>query len=329
MRILTIAATCVGFSLVPPATADEAKGKAVSVGKNAVIFGSVSHANLTLFPVFTTSVEASKVDYLVLDEGMKSKQVVVLEKGDDGEVNELTLRNTSDQPLFLMAGEVIIGGKQDRIIGKNTVVAPRTTETVPVFCVEHGRWSGRKASFESAEALAHTELRKKASFASQAAVWDEVKSKNAKRKVSNDTDTYRQVAKSQSVRDSVAGYQKAFARQLGAQPDRARQVGFVVALDGQVVAIETFGSPKLFRKFEKKLLSSYFVEAIDHHSDLGKPRPAPSAVTASEFAGKARRAKKQVVLDKASGKTVHFSQDNMQGSQVEAAGEEVYQSAYK
>ena len=36
------------------------------------------------------------------------------------------LRNRSDLPLFLMAREVIIGGKQDRIIGKNTIVAARS-----------------------------------------------------------------------------------------------------------------------------------------------------------------------------------------------------------
>ena len=65
---------------------------------------------------------------------------------EQGPVNSLTLANRAKLPLFLLSGEVVIGGKQDRIIGKNTVVAPRTTETVPVFCVEHGRWSGRKAA---------------------------------------------------------------------------------------------------------------------------------------------------------------------------------------
>jgi hypothetical protein len=302
----------------PPAELDDGRA----------MLSPITHGNLTLFPVVATVTPKKKVDYLVLDEGMNEKLVVVKEATDGGDVNNLTLVNTSSRPLFLMAGEVVIGGKQDRIIGKNTIVAPKTTETVPVFCVEHGRWSGRKADFQSAEALAHTELRKKASFADQGEVWAEVSAKNAKRKVSNDTDTYRQVARSKEVSGSVASYERAFGRALARRD--ARQIGFVVALDGKVVAIETFGTPGLYRKFEKKLLRSYFVEAIDHQNAGAEPLAAPKAAAAADFAARANKARKDVVLDKKSGKTVQFEEDTLKGSTVETpAGEAVYQGAYE
>lgn len=300
----------------------------IALDEGRVVGPPMKHANLAVFPVLTTRPGRS-VDYLVLDEGMRKKLVTVVEKGEAGDVNNLVLKNASDRPLFLMAGEVVIGGKQDRIIGKNTIVAPRTTESVPVFCVEHGRWSGRKAEFSSAQALAHTELRKKASFSDQSEVWKEVSAKNAKRRLANETDTYRRVAQDGSVKKSIDSYDKAIRAQLAAVTDRDRMIGFVVAMDGKVVAIETFGAPALFRKFEDKLLRSYFVEAIDHAYDAARPPAPPAAAEITGFAAKARAARRSVVLEKKSGKTVQFDGD-LKGSEVESEeGSSVYQSAYE
>jgi hypothetical protein len=304
--------------------------KEVALDKQSLVLAPFSHANLSVFPVITTAAAAKDVDYLVLDDGMKQGLVKVVEKGEGGQVNELELRNTSDRPLFLMAGEVVIGGKQDRIIGKNTIVAPQTTEQVPVFCVEHGRWSGRKAEFSTAQTLAHTELRKKASFSNQGEVWKEVSAKNMKRAVANDTDTYRRVAEDSKVKKSIEGYDKAIRTQLAGMSRQDKMVGFVVALNGKVVAIETFGSPKLFRKFQDKLLRSYFVEAVDHAFDAARPPAAPKAEAIQGFADKARKAKRNVVLDKKSGKTVQFDEDDVKGSEVETPeGAAVYQGAYE
>lgn len=325
----TLAVT-LAVTALPALAVAQKKPTSTRLDDKSALLAPVSHDNLTIFPVITTAAKIPSTDYLVLDEGMKSKQVQVLEKDRDGSVNELTIRNTSQKPLFLMAGEVVIGGKQDRIIGKNTIVAPRATETVPVFCVEHGRWSGRKAEFTSAGAMAHTELRKKANFSDQSEVWSEVSSKNAKRKLENGTDTYRGVAQSASVVKSIAGYQKAFAGKLGKLGDKERQIGFVVALGGKVVAIETFGSPKLFKKFEQKLLRSYYVEALDAaRSPDGAPAVAPKPADVSSFARKAKAAKRKTVLEKRSGKTVQFEDKDMKGTAVEAEdGAPVYQGAY-
>ncbi|HWM85398.1 MAG TPA: DUF6569 family protein, partial [Kofleriaceae bacterium] len=318
------------FAQKPEKKPVTAPDKGIALDKQSVVLAPLKHANLAVFPVMSTADKPKNIDYLVLDEGMKKKLVVVVEKGESGDVNQLELRNMSDRPLFLMAGEVVIGGKQDRIIGKNTIVAPKTTEQVPVFCVEHGRWSGRKAEFSSAQALAHTELRKKASFSDQSEVWKEVSAKNAKRNLSNQTDTYRGVAQDSSVKKSIDSYDKAIRPALASVAGKEKMIGFVVALDGRVVAIETFASPSLFRKFQDKLLRSYFVEAVDHKFDPAKPPAAPAATAITGFAEKARKAKRSVVLDKKSGKTVQFDEAGVKGSAVEAEdGDAVYQGAYE
>jgi len=58
--------------------------------------------------------------------------------------------------------------------------------------------------------------------------------------------------------------------------DRARMVGYAVALNGAVATVDVFGSPALFKKLETKLVRSYLTEAIDvaAHKDIKPPSPA-------------------------------------------------------
>jgi len=319
-------------ALVSGSTAASADG-GVDLGHGKRALEPITFENLTLMPIVIDAKAAARArSYMVLDEGMKQKKVIIHEK-DDGEVNELVLENTSDQPLFLMAGEVIIGGKQDRIIGRDTILPGKATQGVPVYCVEHGRWTGRKATFESAGALAHMELRKRAKFEDQGEVWKEVATKNAARGTENDSDTYRQVAQGDKVGKSVGAYQKHFSAALARVPSRATMVGYVVALNGKVVAIESFSSPVLFGKLEGKLLRSYFVEALDQPKVAGAKPPPPKA--AAEFAAKVRtaRAKQQKTLDTKAAETLRYDDAEVSGTMVNdksapAAAEPAYDSAY-
>jgi len=293
----------------------------------------ITYKNLTLMPVVKKV--AKPKDFVVLDEGMKKGVVKVQETEEGGTVNTLVVSNSSEKPLFLMAGEVIIGGRQDRIIGKDTIVPPKSKDAVPVYCVEHGRWSGRKATFETTKALAHTELRMKAKYADQGEVWGEVSAKNSMRGTENSTDTYRQIAKGKGVGKSIAGYEKHFEKALAKDPANKEMVGFVVLLDGKVMAIETFHDARLFHKLKGKLLRSYFVEAVDH--PVGKKPPAlPAAKEIKTFARKAKMAKRKVVREGKGSKTYQFDADGVVGSAVSdapaaaapAEGDEVYESAY-
>lgn len=332
MHAIRIGAVAVALCALASAAAAQTKS-GFALDDHRRVLPPVSFENLALMPIVAAGTsKAAGADYLVLDEGMKKGVVKVVEK-DGGDVNHLELTNSSKQPLFLMAGEVIIGGKQDRIIGKDTIIPARTTQAVPVFCVEHGRWSGRKASFESAGALAHTKLRKQAKFAGQGAVWKEVADKNNRLKTSNDTDTYRQIATGKKVKSSVAAYRKHFAAALARVPERKNVVGFVVVVNGKVAAIESFGSPALFRKLQNKLLESYYVEAVDIPV-AAKAKPAGVKAVKKFVAEAAKaKAKRQKSAETEAAETYDYSGDAVEGSTVRAkhapaAAEPVYDSVY-
>ena len=124
----------------------------------------VTKGNLSIFPI-VGGPEGSTAHLLTLDEGVRAGLVVVAEEGSlqglirpgttmprnsRAEVNRLVLVNNSDRPLLLLAGEVVTGGKQDRVIGLDRIVPPKSGPIdLSVFCVEHGRWVASSEHFSS------------------------------------------------------------------------------------------------------------------------------------------------------------------------------------
>src|SRR5690242_10773380 len=157
----------------------------------------ISHGNLTIFPVVASKVHDTS-DFLTLDEGIRSGEVVVTEVGkmhtmirrsrpyphpvSDAEVNRLVLVNNSKRPLILLAGEIVTGGKQDRIVGKDRIIPPESDPVdLSVFCVEHGRWTESSAKFDVHNSfMAQPSVRKEAmGEKDQQKVWAAVQAQNA------------------------------------------------------------------------------------------------------------------------------------------------------
>ena len=268
--------------------------KPAELDADARLAAPIQVESLTLLPIVAVDPPKQPDNLLVLDEAMPKKLVTIKEQ-DGGSVNNLELTNKADQPLFLLAGEVILGGRQDRIIGSNTIIPPKTTQSVPVFCVEHGRWSGSTNEFTTGKALAHGRLRGHASFDTQQDVWNEVATKNAERKTTSSTDTYRKVAQQQSD-GTLKTWQTKVDAALAKLPadDRKNLVGFAVAVDGKIATIDRFTSPALFDKLQDKLVRSYITEAIDVKS-TGKA--APPAADVKSFIADADKAKEEAAYE--------------------------------
>jgi hypothetical protein len=128
----------------------------------------IESGDLTLFPVVLTSGKTPPADqFLTLDEGLKNGEVEVTEAGRvrglvrsrgsaplayrGDQVNTLVLVNHSKRPLLLLAGEIVTGGKQDRVIAKDRIVpAGGDAIDLSVFCIEPGRWTGSSEKFGAA-----------------------------------------------------------------------------------------------------------------------------------------------------------------------------------
>ena len=288
----------VGIFVVVPCAIEAGE---VPQSSTYMLLSPIRSGNLTAFPVTSKSYETS--EFLTLDEGLRSGEVVVTEAGQarglirrpgrptighpvqDAEVNRLVLVNNSKRPLLLLAGEIVTGGKQDRVIGKDRIVPPESDPVdLSVFCVEPGRWvaANGKNEFSSGRAggviggiVASPSVRGSAMAAkSQQQVWDNVgKSKEAMAVMLappavaevNTTSSYARVMDNKDVQkqvDAVAAPIEHNYESIIHQLRDKNAVGVVVAVNGDIIWADIFASTQLLQKYWPKLVRSYATEAI-------------------------------------------------------------------
>jgi hypothetical protein len=277
------------------------------------VLPAIVRNNLALFPVVAgRSFDTSQL--LTLDEGIRSGQVTISENGDQpglvhpgqslpprqrgAEVNRLVLYNNSAKPLLLLAGEIVTGGQQDRVIGSDRIVPPNTGPIdLSVFCVEPGRWTGAKPTFGSLNMqMAQPDVRAPAmAEQNQGLVWDNVRSSNAKAAAqlhgaeaaaAANTSSYAKVFASPPVQKIIAGYGGTESEQEILRELRSKgAVGVVVAINGRVLWADVFASTDLLAKYWPKLMSSYVAEAVTAGSAGTIPNPQDAEAWMSHMAG--------------------------------------------
>jgi hypothetical protein len=261
------------------------------------VLAPIRHGNLSVFPVVAATTHDTN-EFLTLDEGLRSGDVIVTEYGNvqglirrrtgvwderdtrrqsGAQVNTLVLVNNSKRPLILLAGEIVTGGKQDRVIGKDRLV-PAESDPVDlsVFCVEPGRWTATSEKFSGfAGGMAQPAVRSKAmADKDQSKVWEQVGKSKATMAAAmpapvasalGGTSSYARVMQNEEVKqkvDSVAAPMERDYRNVIQQLREHNAVGVVVAVNGEIIWADIFGSTSLLEKYWPKLARSYAAEAI-------------------------------------------------------------------
>ena len=259
----------------------------------------ITEGNLTIFPVVAAETYDTS-GFLTLDEGMRRGEVVVTEAGRAGlvrprpnhwephfeplvaqqsegaEVNRLVLVNDSNRPLVLLAGEIVTGGKQDRVVAKDRIVAPHSQPIdLNVFCVEPGRWTPRGEFISKGAPIAQPSVRREVMVQrDQGSVWASVG-----RAVSGAvaaapapaapelraSSSYAHAMENEAVQDKLRRLTVPIERdysKLQSQLRAEKAVGVVAAVNGQIIWADVFASPELFNLYWPKLVQSYAAEAL-------------------------------------------------------------------
>jgi hypothetical protein len=224
-----------------------------------------THRNLTLFPILASKVRVPAVD-LTLDKAVALDLVDVSELKDP-DVNKLRVRSRAKKPVFVMAGEMLRGGQQDRIVGDDLILPPGAELVVSVFCVEHGRWSGRVGGgFTTGHSLAGAGVRGAAGRGGgargggQSGVWSKVAEQQEALHAPSATGSLRSVHDSAEVREKMKPYLRAFS---DLPDDNPKGSGVVAVVDDEILAADLFSSPALFRQMWSDLLESYVIDALE------------------------------------------------------------------
>jgi hypothetical protein len=319
-----------------------AGGPSASPNSQYRVLAPIESGNLLLFPIVRETGNSGvpgDSQFITLDEGIKSGEVEVTEAGRvqglvrprqnfpgdrrysnapqnsyrADQVNTLVLVNNSNKPLLLLAGEIVTGGKQDRVIAKDRIV-PVGADPVDlsVFCIEPGRWTESSPTFGAASKapsqgfMVQPTVRERAmAEKDQQQVWDSVHgaistmqmaaAPSASTPASGgglsydlapsralNTTSYAKAMESSAISEKVdeAAEPVMKARdQVLAQLRQEHAVGVVVAVRGQIVWADLFANTELLSRYWTKLVRSYAAESLA----AGDTRAAPSVADAQHF----------------------------------------------
>jgi len=222
---------------------------------------------------------ASEPDWLTSDEAVASGALEVTEVNEAGSVPALRVVNRGDRAVFLLDSEELVGAKQNRVLNTSVLIAARQTLTVPVSCVEQGRWAYRTRAFKSAGRSLYASVRRKKAAqvyaslrmrgehaADQGQIWADLEARAEAHGAWSRTRAMSDVFESRRLD------LEAYARELPPEPG---QVGTIVYLGSEWVALELLAGPTLFKKAWARLLPGYAIEAL-WASPEGSPETAPA-----------------------------------------------------
>jgi len=285
---LSLGALALGFS----GAARASSGYTVS--------GPVTHENLSIYFLHGTSAEGPVP--LTLEEAMLKGTARVDETGS---VNQLSIENLGNEEVFVQAGDIVKGGKQDRVLSVSFVLPPKSGKIpLAAFCVEQGRWRARGkedvTKFASAGSAVPSKQAKLAMrmpatkpeggldrgdiSARQQEVWrnvariqDKLSGNVGARVAAPESASSLQLSLENEKLDEM---RRAYVKALKEAGEQGDIVGYVFAINGKLNSADVYPSNGLFRKMWGKLLSASVTEAIGERGDIVAEAPKTEEVLA-------------------------------------------------
>jgi hypothetical protein len=200
---------------------------------------------------------APPLDVATLDEARASGALLIAER-DRAAVPELVVENRSKTHVLLLAGEILVGGKQNRVLREDILLPPLSgPRALGVYCVEQGRWNDGRRDFESKQSFAQPGLRRQVyDKADQSRVWSEVARSTGAAAAPSPTGSYQQVYEQPAVRQHLEETERGLDVRIS-----AGAIGAAVFVGASFSGLDVFREPALFAREWRKLLRAYAVEA--------------------------------------------------------------------
>jgi len=210
-------------------------------------------------------------NYTTLEKAIKENKINVTEISAGGSVNQLMFKNTSKDTIIVGMGDIVKGGKQDRVIEKDVLIAPGQSQPISVYCVESGRWTPRTnsgnrdtytagASFQTYHSSIDNTVRKSiVQEKSQSKVWEKVGNLNSLNSTTTSTGTYTAMTDNKKYNDEVKAYKDEFTKAIAADPTI---VGLLAVTGNRIIGCDIYATPELFKANAPNILNSYISEAV-------------------------------------------------------------------
>ena len=234
---------------------------------------------LTLIPLFGG---LPSKEYVVGATAFADGLLTITEVDQHGDVTHLEAHNKGSLPVLLIDGEHLEGAKQNRILNASVLVAANRVTTLPVACVEEGRWHYEaQHEFLSSDDFAYGRLRSRNASAKadnlratgsrdvdQGEVWNDISLKH---------DEAGSMSPTGAMRDAF-DHRRSELDEMKvalAQPE-AGQTGVIACIGGRPVALDAFDRPETLATLWARLLSGYSLDAVGRD-----PAPVEKAAVGS------------------------------------------------
>jgi hypothetical protein len=263
-----------------------------------------------LYPIYhlPQGYVTEKKSYISLPEAMQKRKVQIDEvDGDNGaDIKVLRLRNKGRQPILLTPGDIIKGGKQDRMVANMQLLMPGDEWLyIDVLCVEKGRWADSKVfKFSSAGRADYRMQQYLVQQGTQQHLWKHIDSIYKQRNDSSLTWSYTYLFKSSRGIDTGC---VTSAQQLPWAND-SLIVGWIAVTHGRIIGIDVYATNNLF----KAAVPNAFIAAVRSRSITLK-KTFPTLPTVQQWANEAlspttqaRWIQRHGKLTIAGGKAIHL-----------------------
>ncbi len=223
---------------------------------------AVQWKNIQVFPLIQSN--GHDPSYALIDDLLDSGQAEITEINDGGSVPTIAVRNHAGIDALILDGTELRGAKQNRMVNVTVIVGKGTDTPIPVSCVEQGRWAYRDRYFRSAKRTVASKLRNLKAHMVKEYLAKEHRAATDQGEVWDQVDAY---MKGADVHSRTGAMDDAFAARQGdidAFVDRLRQIdayGAVVAINGEIIALDLVDHRKTFRALWESLLRGYAMDA--------------------------------------------------------------------
>jgi len=257
------------------------------------------------------------IEILTLDEG-RARGVLTIVERPQASVPELIAENRGKAHVLLLAGEILIGGKQNRVLREDLLLPPWSgPRNIAVYCVEQGRWNEGRKDFESRGSVVQPSVRSHVlGHAAQSRVWSGVASASRDLRASSPTGSY------QAVYDKpdVKAHLESATRGLDSKTAPAA-VGAAVFVGPSLAGVDCFQSAGLFAREWPKLLRAYALDAY------GAPAGWDEAAARARVEGLLRgaaRVEGTLRGNAGAGRLFEFALDKSHGAALLFAGQTIH-----
>jgi len=214
------------------------------------------HGGLTVFWLSGTG-PGTPLHVATLEEARLRGDLAITER-DRATVPELIVENRGKAYVLLLAGEILLGGKQNRVLSEDILLPPLSgPRNIGVYCVEQGRWAGGRKDFEVKGSFAAPGLRSRVmEKADQGKVWAEVDKYARSAQAPSPTRSYQEVYEKDDVKKHLDDVRRGIDHR--AVPGT---LGAAVFVEETLAGLDLFDDPGLFAREWPKLLGAYALDA--------------------------------------------------------------------